>query len=211
MPARYLAACTRSARYGRRLLLVQQEQGVGGQGGVVGDHAVPDHRLEPVPRHPLLAHVLLFRLPLGRPRFQAGGQEQVAGLVGGAVRAVQETEPGQFPGGEAGFLAQFEPGQVGRRPGPAGREAALRERPGPALDRVPEFFDQVEPAVLGRDDQGEVGLLDDRVGSLRSVPAFDPVLPQADPVILVDDPGAEGPDVGSLGLGGHGPHVTEAG
>jgi hypothetical protein len=76
---------------------------------------------------------------------------------------VQETEPGQLPGGEAGLLAQFEPGQLGRLAGLAGREAALRERPGTPLDRVPVLLDQVEPAVLGRDDQGEVALFDDRV------------------------------------------------
>jgi len=43
------------------------------------------------------------------------------------------------------------------------RETALRERPGAPPDRVAEFLDEVEAVILGRDDQREVGLLDERV------------------------------------------------
>src|SRR5580704_12922983 len=86
------------------MFFVQQQERVGGQGGVVGDGAPGDHLLELVPADPLLPHVLLFGLPVRGSRLEAGGQEQVAALVGGAVRAVQEPQPGQFPGPEAGLL-----------------------------------------------------------------------------------------------------------
>jgi len=96
--------------------------------------------------------VLAFRLA----RLQAGGQEVMRSLVGGPVRAVQKPEPGQVTGTQPGFLQQFQPGQVLGAARLPGREPALRERPGAPPDRVPEFLDEMETVVLGRDDEREV-------------------------------------------------------
>jgi hypothetical protein len=49
------------------------------------------------------------------------------------------------------------------------------------------LLDQVETAVLRRDDQREVIALDDRVGSLGPVGALDLVPAQPCPVIGIDD------------------------
>src|SRR5262249_22615036 len=113
-------------------------------GRVVGDQARADHLLEPGPGHPGLAHVLLLGLALGRPRFQPGGQEVMAGLVGDPVRDVQAPEPDELPRAQPGLLRELEPGQL---PGLARlpvRPAALRERPGAPPDRVAVLLDQVE-------------------------------------------------------------------
>jgi hypothetical protein len=53
-------------------------------------------------------------------------------------------------------LHQLQPGEFFRAARLAVREPALRERPGTPSDRVPEFLDQVEAVVLGRDDKREV-------------------------------------------------------
>src|ERR1700691_4977361 len=175
--------------------LMEQEQGVGSDGGIVGDDALEDHFLEPGPRHPFLAHVLLFMLSFRRARLEPGRQEEMSALAAGAVRAVQEAELDQVPGPQPGFLQQFQPGEffwLARLPV---REAALRERPGAPADRVAELLDQVKAVVLGRDDERVVGLLDERVGAAGAVAPFNLVQPQPHPVILVDDSGRERADV----------------
>src|SRR6266851_2517838 len=121
--------------------LAEQQQGVRGDGGVVGDSALGDHLLEPGPGHPGLAHVLLFALSLRRPWFQPGGQEEVAALAADAVGAVQEPELDQVAGAQPGFLRELEPGEFLRAARLPVREPALRERPGTPPDRVAEFLD----------------------------------------------------------------------
>ena len=170
------------------LPLADQDQRVRGQGGVVGDQPLADHRLEPGPGDPGLAHVLLLLLPLRRTRFQLGGQEVVPALAADAVGAVQEPEPGQHPGPEPGLLAEFQPGQFLRLTGLPGRPPALREGPGALADRVPVLLDQVEAVVLGRDDEREVALLYVSVGAAGAVAPLDVVPPEPHPVVLVDHP-----------------------
>jgi bifunctional non-homologous end joining protein LigD len=180
------------------LPLVDQQQRVGRQRRVVGDEALADHLLEPGPGHPLLAHVLLLVLPLRLARLEPGGHEVVAALAADAVGAVQEPEPGQDPGPQAGLLAELQPGQFLRAAGLPGRPPALRERPGAPPDRVPVLLDQVEAVVLGRDDDREVGLLHERVGPAGAVAPFDLVQAQPHPLILVDHASAEPADVRPL-------------
>jgi bifunctional non-homologous end joining protein LigD len=84
--------------------LADQEEGVGGQGGVIGDQALADHLLEPGARDPVMAHVLFFVVPLGRAGFELGSHEVVGALVGEAVRAVQIPEPRENSGPQPGFL-----------------------------------------------------------------------------------------------------------
>jgi hypothetical protein len=179
-------------------LLAEQQQGVRGDGGVVGDQALADHLREPRPGHPGLAHVLLFVLPLRRPGFQPGGQEEVAALAADAVRAVQVPELDQVASAEPGFLRELQPGELLRAARRPGREPALRKRPGAPPDRVAELLDHVEAVVLGRDDQREVGLLDERVRAARTVAPLDLVTAQAHPVVLIDDAGGEHADVRAL-------------
>src|ERR1700760_4967997 len=108
-----ISQCRRSlCAVSSSMFFVQQQERIGGQGGVVGDGAPGDHLLELVPAHPLLPHVLLFGLPVRGTWLEAGGQERVAALVGGPVGAVRQPERGQFGGPEAGLLGQFEEGQV---------------------------------------------------------------------------------------------------
>ena len=187
---------------------MQHQQGERGQGGVVGDGPVLGHLLEPGPRDPLLPHVLLLGFPVRWSRPETGREEGVVALVHRAVRAVQVTQRSQLSGPESRLLAQFQPGEIGRITVRPGRETALREGPATAADRVPVFLDQVKAVVFGRDDQGKVGLLDERVGAAGPVPPLDLVLPQPEPGVLVDDAGLEGPDVGLGTLAGHPPNVT---
>jgi bifunctional non-homologous end joining protein LigD len=175
--------------------LGDQEQRVAGQGGVVGDQALADHLLEPRPRHPCLAHVLLLVFPVRRPGLKAGGQEVMPHLAGEAVGDVQQAEPGEPAGPQAGFLGELEPGQLLRAAGLPGREPALGERPGAPPDRVPVLLDQVETVVLRRDDQREIGLLDERVRAAGAVAPFDLVPAQPHPAVLVDHAGVERADV----------------
>src|ERR1700677_4489897 len=122
--------------------LAEQEQGVGGDRGIVGDHAFGDHFLEPGPWHPFLAHVLLFELSVRRARLEPGRQEEMSALAAGAVRAVQEPKLDQVLRPQPGFLQQFQPGEffwLARLPV---REAALRERPGAPADRIAELLNQ---------------------------------------------------------------------
>src|SRR5262249_58219782 len=87
-------------------------------------------------------------------------------------------------------------GKFLRRSGLAMREAALRERPAAAADRVAVLLDEVEAAVLGRNDQGEVVSLDDGVRAAGSVAALDLVPAEPDPGVGVDDAAVERPDLG---------------
>jgi len=176
--------------------LADQQQRVGGQGRVVGNEALADHLLEPSPAHPRLPHVLLFVLPLRATRFEVAGDEVVTALAADAVGAVQEPEPGQGPGPQPGLLAELQPGELGRAAGLPGRPSALREGPGPPPDRVPVLLDQVKAAVLGRDDDGEVGFLHERVGAARAVAPFDLIPAQAHPGVFVHHPGGKPADVG---------------
>ena len=96
---------------------------------------------------------------------------------------------------QPGFLAELQSGQVLRAARLPVREPALREGPGAPADRVPVLLDQVEAVVLGRDDQREVGLLDERVRAARTVAPLDLVPAQAHPAVFVDDPGSERADV----------------
>ena len=178
--------------------LPDHQQGVGRQRGVVRDQALADHLLEPGPAEPRLAHVLLFALPLRRAGLEVGDQPVVATLAGDAVRAMQEPEPGQHPGPQPGLLAELQPGQFLRAAGLPGWPPALRERPGTPADRVAILLDQVEAVVLGRDDQREVGFLDERVGAAGAVAPFDLVPAQPHPRVLVDHPRIERPDIRSV-------------
>ena len=181
--------------------LAEQQQRVRRDGGVVGDDAFADHLLEPGPGHPGLAHVLLFVFPLRRARLKPGGQEEVAALAADAVRAVQVPELDQDPGAQPGLLRELQPGEFLRRARRPVREPALRERPGPPPDRVAELLDQVEAVVFGRDDQREVGLLDERVRAAGPVAPLDLVPAQAHPVVFVDDAGGEHADIRTVGRG----------
>jgi hypothetical protein len=154
-----------------------------------------DHFLEPGPGDPLLAHVLLFVLPVRWSRLEAGGQEEVAALAAEALRAVQEPELDQAAGAQAGLLAELQPGEFGRAAGLPRWPATLREGPDAPPDRVPVLLDQVEAVVLSRDDEREVGLLHERVGAARAVPPLDLVAAQPHPAVLVDHITAELADV----------------
>jgi hypothetical protein len=183
---------------------VHQQQGVGGQGGVVGDDAPADHLLEARSRHPGLAHVLLLVFPVRRPRPQPGGQEVVSSLAGHAVGAVKEPQLDEAAGLQARLLGQLEPGQllgVARLPV---RPPALGKRPRPAPDRIPVLLDQVEAVVLGRDDDREIRPLDVRVRAAGTVAPFDLVPAQAHPAVLVDHAGGEPADVSAVGRRWHG-------
>jgi bifunctional non-homologous end joining protein LigD len=185
------------------LPLGDQQQRVRRQRRVVGDQPRADHLLEPGPREPRLAHVLLFTFPFRRPRFQVGGHPVVAALVADAVGAVQVSEPGQYSGPEPGLLAELQPGELLRAAGLPRRPAALREGPGAPADRVAVLLDQVEAVVLDRDDQCEVGLVDERVGAARPVPPFDVVPAQPHPLVFVDHPGCERANIGPVRRRGH--------
>src|SRR6202035_4925768 len=63
------------------------------------------------------------------------------------------------------------PCELCRKPSSVSWPAALREGPGPAPHRIAILLDQAEPARIGRDDQREVGLVDDRVDAAAAVPA----------------------------------------
>ena len=202
-PCCYGVACPEGCARVPPAPLAEQQQRVRRDGGVVGDQALADHLLEPGPGHPGLAHVLLFPLPLGRPRREPGGQEVMPGLAAGAVRAVQVPEPDQLAGAQPGLLRELQPGEVLRLAGLPGREPALRERPGAPPDRVAVLLDQVEAVVLGRDDQREVAFLDERVGAARAVAPLDLVPAQPHPVVLVDDAGGEHADIRTVVRGGH--------
>jgi bifunctional non-homologous end joining protein LigD len=174
---------------------LEQQQSVGGQRRIVGDPPVAGHPLELGSRHPLLSHVLLLLLTLRRARLQAGGEEEIPALAGDPVRAVQEAEPGQVVGAQAGLLDELEPGQFLRRAGGSWREPALRKRPAAPAERVAELLDQVEPVVFLRYDQGEVLLLDERVNSARPVAPLDFVAAQPHPRVLIDDRAGQRLDV----------------
>src|SRR5215469_14394401 len=63
---------------GRRLHVgCQEKQGVGGEGGVVGQDASADHLVYLSPAEPLAAQILLLEFELRRSWRQAGGQEHV--------------------------------------------------------------------------------------------------------------------------------------
>src|SRR6185437_15565438 len=81
----------------------------------------------------------------------------------------------------------------------AGR-GPLRELPVSAADRVAKLLDQVEPVRLGRDDQREVRLVDDRIDAGRAVRPADLVLPQRQPRVPVDLAGGHPPDDTALAV-----------
>jgi metallophosphoesterase superfamily enzyme len=56
----------------------------------------------------------------------------------------------------------------------------------------------VEPAAVGGDDEGEVGLVDDPVDPRRAVRAADVVLAHGHPAVLVDGEGGDLPDGGRV-------------
>jgi hypothetical protein len=143
---------------------------------------------------------LFFRLPVRLAGLESGGEVEMAALAGDAVRAVQEAKLDEVLGPEPGFLYEFEPGQFLWAAGAAMREPALRERPGTPPDRVAEFLDEVEAIAFGRDDQGEIGLLHERVAAARAIPALDLVLAEPHPAVLVDDAGRERADIRAVHL-----------
>jgi bifunctional non-homologous end joining protein LigD len=161
--------------------LGHQQERVGGEGGVIHDAAVPGHLLEFRPLHPTMPQVLLLDLQVGVTGRQAGGQEVVAVLRRHAMRGAQAAERGQRARAETRLLGELQRGELLRCPRRLGREAALREGPAAPSDRVPVLLHEVEAAALGRDDQGEVRLVDERVAAPRPVSALDLVLAQPDP------------------------------
>ncbi len=99
-------------------------------------------------------------------------------------------------GPQPGLLGELGPRQLLR--GPACRPAGScpAGTTSPPAERVAVLLDQVETAVLGRDDQREVVALDDRVGSPRPVGSLDLVPAQPCPVIGIDDAARKRPDLG---------------
>src|SRR5262249_24293753 len=95
-----------------RCLARQQEQGVGGERGVVGDDAPADHRLQVRAAEPLAAHVLLLDLQVRLARGEALRDEHVDTLADHSVRAVQMAEVAHHLCGQAGFLAELFPGEL---------------------------------------------------------------------------------------------------
>ena len=177
------------------MALGEQEEGVGGEGRVVGDFGVAHHFLEFFARHPFVADAHFLRLGIGRPGDQVRGQEIVAVLRRHAVGGGQRAQVGQLAGAQAGLLGEFHPGEFFRCPGFPVREAPLRERPAAPPDGVAVLLDQVETVILGGDDQGEVAPLYDRVGAAGSVAALDVVLAEPDPVVGVDDAAGDRADL----------------
>ena len=172
-----------------------QQQRVRRQRRVVGDQALADHLLEPGPGEPRLAHVLLFPLPLRRPRFEVGSDEVVAALVAETVRAVQVPELDQDAGPQPGLLAELEPGQFLRAAGLPGRPPALRKGPRPPAYRVPVLLDHMEAVVLGGNDERKVRLVHERVGAAGAIAPFDLVPAQPHPLVFVDHAGGEHADI----------------
>jgi bifunctional non-homologous end joining protein LigD len=84
--------------------LGDQQHGVGGHGGVIGDQALAEHLLEPGARDPGMAHVLFFVVPLRRAGFELGSHEVMGALIGEAVRAVQIPERRENSGPQPGLL-----------------------------------------------------------------------------------------------------------
>jgi bifunctional non-homologous end joining protein LigD len=183
--------------------LGHQQERVGGDRGVIHDAAVAGHLLELRPLHPAMPQVLLLDLQVRVARRQAGGQEVMAVLRRHAVRGAQAAERGQVARAKPRLLRELQRGQLLRCPRRLGRESALREGPAAPPDRVPVLLHEVEAAVLGRDDQGEVRLVDERVAAPRPVPALDLVLAQPDPGIGVDDPAGQRANIRDPGPGGH--------
>jgi len=99
-----------------------------------------------------VADAQFFRLWIGRPGDQVGGQEVVAALRGHAVRGGQQAQAGQLAGAQPGLLGEFHSREFVRRPGLPVREAALRERPAAPRNGVAVLLDEVEAALLGGDD-----------------------------------------------------------
>src|SRR5262245_47273634 len=159
-PAVSLPVSSPSRSRSARRLARQQEQGVGGERGVVGNDAPADHRLQVRAAEPLAAQVLLLDLQVRLARGEALRDEHVETLADHAVRAVQMAEVAHHLCGQAGFLAELFPGEllrvVGR--GQAG-ERALRELPAPHPHRIAVLLHQVKSAVFGRYDQRKIRLL----------------------------------------------------
>jgi hypothetical protein len=99
----------------------------------------------------------------------------------------------------AGLLGELEAGQFLGRARLVVRETALRERPAAPPERVAVLLDQVESAVLGRDDEREVALLNVGVGAAGAVAALDLVPAEREPLVGVDDAGRQHPDFGVWG------------
>src|SRR6266567_1686760 len=127
-------------------------------------------------------------LPLCLARAEIGGEEDVAPLAAHAVRAVQEAKLRELPGAQAGLLDELPAGQALRIGLPAAGHGPLREAPAPPADRVAVLLHEMEPAVLGRDDQREVGFVDHAEDAARAIEPFDLVFADRHPGILVDDP-----------------------
>ncbi len=202
MPGRYATpGC--SPRPGGRALLVQQQQGVGSERGVVDDRAVaPSFRTGPAA--PTRASCPAPPVPAPPP--PAPGRWPETGSTPWSVVPCPQSgnRAGSAPGAEAGLLASSSRASFTASP-PRHAKAALRKRPGTPLDRVAVLLDEVEPAVFGGDDQGEVGVLYDRVGAL------DPSRRSIRPVGAGSRgpgrrrSGTEGPDLGSSRSVGTGP------
>jgi len=143
----------------------QQEKGVGGQGRIVDDLPVTDHRLELLARHPLVPDAVFLRLGVSFSRRQPGGEKVIAVLGCHAVAGGELAKVDEVPGAQPRLLGQLQPGELFGRAGLAVREAALRERPAAPADGIAVLLDEVEAAAFGRDDQSEVAPLYDGVGA----------------------------------------------
>jgi bifunctional non-homologous end joining protein LigD len=111
-----------------RLPFADQQQRVGRQGRIVGDQDLADHVLDLARGNRAWHMSCSSRSRSGGPGSSPGGDEVVAALVAGAMRAVQVAELDQDAGPQAGLLAELQPGEVLRAAGPPGRPPALRER-----------------------------------------------------------------------------------
>src|SRR6185437_17060835 len=93
-------------------------------------------RLELGPGVPRMTQPEFLRLKVGLALRELGGQPVLAVLVRHAVRHGQRPQAGQPRRPQPGLLGELRPGQLFRRTVLALREAALRERPAPAAERV---------------------------------------------------------------------------
>ena len=118
--------------------------------------------------------IYLAPRPRGWPfRLEILGEENGVSLRRVAVALVQVAEMGHPPGLEACFLAQLGPGELDGIFRRVALPRTLWKFPEPRPDRIAILLHQMDHAALERDDQGEVGFLDDPVDPVRTVASDD--------------------------------------
>ena len=153
----------------------------------VGDLARVDHRHDLVERHPPDAQVLGRvgrRLAVGQP----GREVEHAGLVGDRVRQVERRRSRATPRPRSRSPRGARAGRPSSRSS-SGRDAALGDLPGVAIERVAVLADEDDPVlVVDRDDADGPGPeVDDAVDARLAVGPGDLVVVDLDPGVLVGE------------------------